>query len=306
MRILVIGAGAIGGYFGGRLVAEGRDVTFLVRPKRAALLAEKGLVIKSPTGDLTIPKPPTLLASDLKTPFDVVILSCKAYDLDDAIASFAPAVGPDSVIIPLLNGLKHLDTLDARFGAPRVMGGQCTIAAMLDAQGVITHLAPMQSLSFGERDNTISERARRIEASLKGAGFDVKASDAIVQEMWEKWVFLATLAGSTSLMRAPIGHVTDSPGGLDFVRDLRGEIASVAHAAGHETRAAFLERTSEMLFAKGSPLTASMLRDIRSNARIEADHVIGDLIARAEVSGLKVPLLRVVYVHLKAYESLLT
>ena len=306
MKILVIGAGAIGGYFGGRLLNAGRDVTFLVRPKRAALLADKGLLIKSPAGDLTIPKPPTVLASDLKTAFDVVILSCKAYDLHDAMASFAPAVGPNTAIIPLLNGMQHLDVLDAKFGKARVMGGQCTIAATLEADGTISHLTPMQSLSFGERDNTISERAKNIEALLKGAGFDVKASDTIVQEMWEKWVFLATLAGSTSVMRAPIGQITAAPGGEEFVRSLRGEIASVAKAAGHEPREVFLERTSGMLFAPGSPLTASMLRDIRSNARIEADHVIGDLISRADASQLKVPLLRVIYTHLKAYESLLT
>src|ERR1700754_927705 len=213
MRILVIGAGATGGYFGGRLLQAGRDVTFLVRAKRAELLAKNGLVIKSPIGDVTLREPPTVLAENLKTPFDIIILSCKAYDLDNAIASFAPAVGPDTAIIPFLNGMKHLDVLDAKFGIDRVMGGQCQIAATLDPQsGAILQLTPMHSMSFGERGAAKGDRAKRIEALLQGAMFDAKASDVIVQEMWEKWVFLATLAGSTSLMRAPAGHITAGRG----------------------------------------------------------------------------------------------
>lgn len=306
MKILVIGAGATGGYFGGRLLQAGRDVTFLVRPKRAELLAKNGLVIKSPVGDVTLPNPPTVLADNIKTPFDVIILSCKAYDLDDAIASFAPAVGPDTAIIPFLNGMKHLDVLDAKFSIDSVMGGQCQVAAMLDPQGIIVQLNPMHSMSFGERGTPKGDRTKRIEAALQGAMFEAKASDVIIQDMYEKWVFLATLAGSTSLMRAPAGHITGAPGGADFIRALRAEIASVADAAGHAPRPEFLERTSGLLFGPGSPITASMLRDIRSGARIEADQIIGDLIHRAETNkkgALSVPLLRIVYTHLKAYES---
>ena len=309
MRILVIGAGATGGYFGGRLLQAGRDVTFLVRPKRAELLAKNGLVIKSPAGDVTLKNPPTIVADKITAPFDVIILSCKAYDLEDAIASFAAAVGPDTAIIPFLNGMKHLDMLDAKFGIDRVMGGQCQIASMLDTEGVIHHLAPMQSMSFGERGTPKGDRAKRIEAALQGAMFETRASDVIMQEMYEKWVFLATLAGATSLMRAAAGHITGAPGGADFIRALRAEIASVAEAAGHAPRAEFLTRTEGLLFAPGSPLTASMLRDIRGNARIEADQIIGDLIHRAETnkkSALNVPLLRIVYTHLKVYEAQLT
>lgn len=306
MRILVIGAGATGGYFGGRLLQAGRDVTFLVRPKRAELLAKNGLVIKSPAGDVTLKNPPTIVADKITTPFDVIILSCKAYDLDDAMSSFAAAVGSDTAIIPFLNGMKHLDVLDAKFGVGGVMGGQCQIASMLDADGVIHHLAPMHSMSFGERGTPKGDRAKRIEAALQGSMFEARASDVIMQEMYEKWVFLATLAGATSLMRAPAGAITAAPGGEQFIRGLRAEIASVAEAAGHAPRAEFLARTDGLLFAPGSQMTASMLRDIRGNARIEADQIIGDLIHRAEANrngALNVPLLRIVYTHLKAYES---
>src|SRR6202047_1310743 len=170
MRILVVGAGAIGGYFGGRLLQAGRDVTFLVRPKRAAELARDGLVIKSPNGDLTLKNPPTVQANKLDEKFDVVLLSCKAFDLDDAIKSFAPAVGPQTAIIPLLNGMRHLEVLDESFGKDRVLGGQCGIAVMLDEHRHVVQLAPVfQSLTFGERDGTMSGRVRAI-AGLLAAG----------------------------------------------------------------------------------------------------------------------------------------
>jgi len=133
MRVLVVGAGAIGGYFGGRMLQAGRDITFLVRPRRAAELASAGLVIKSPNGDVTLKNPPTVQADAIKNKFDVVLLSCKAYDLTDAIKSFAPAVGPQTSIIPLLNGMLHLDVLDREFGRERVLGGLCAIAATLRA-----------------------------------------------------------------------------------------------------------------------------------------------------------------------------
>src|SRR5437588_1641768 len=162
MRILVVGAGAIGGYFGGRMLAAGRDVTFLVRPRRAAELADAGLVIKSPHGDVTLKNPPAVQADTLSETFDVVLLSCKAFDLDDAIKSFAPAVGPQTAIIPMLNGMLHLDILDNKFGRERVLGGLCAIAATLNEAREVVQLAPMQSLNFGERDGTMSDRVRAI------------------------------------------------------------------------------------------------------------------------------------------------
>src|SRR4030081_2045427 len=131
MRFLVVGAGAVGGYFGGRLLEAGRDVTFLVRPRRAEELAGPGLRIRSRLGDVTISKPPTIVRENLATAFDLVLLSCKAYDLAGAMTSFAPAVGSETVILPLLNGMRHLDVLDEKFGQDRVFGGQCFIAATL-------------------------------------------------------------------------------------------------------------------------------------------------------------------------------
>ncbi len=217
MRILVVGAGAIGGYFGGRMLEAGRDVTFLVRPRRAAELASAGLVIKSPNGDATLKNPPTVQADKLAEKFDVVLLSCKAFDLDDAIKSFAPAVGPQTSIIPLLNGMRHLDVLDRKFGRERVLGGLCAIAATLNEAREVVQLAPMQSLNFGERDGKLSDRVRAIAEVMASGITGSVASENIVQEMWEKWVFLASFAASTCLMRGPVGSILAVPGGKDFL-----------------------------------------------------------------------------------------
>src|SRR5579871_6374340 len=181
MRILVVGAGAIGGYFGGRMLQAGRDVTFLVRPRRAAELASAaGLVIKSPNGDATLTTPPTVQADKLDKTFDLVLLSCKAFDLDDAIRSFAPAVGPNTAILPLLNGMRHLDVLDQRFGSNAVLGGLCAIAVTLNEGREIVQLTPMQSLGFGERDGKITERVRAIADAMGSGKFGAAASEKVI------------------------------------------------------------------------------------------------------------------------------
>jgi 2-dehydropantoate 2-reductase len=303
MRILVVGAGAIGGYFGGRMLQAGRDITFLVRPKRATELAAAGLVIKSPNGDVTLKNPPTVQADRLNEKFDAVLLGCKAFDLDDAIESFAPAVGPQTAIIPLLNGMLHLDVLDRKFGRERVLGGLCTIAVTLNEHREVVQLNPIQSLNFGERDGKMSDRVRTIAEMMASGKFGSVASEHIIQEMWEKWVFLASLAASTCLMRTSVGNILASPGGKDFILGMLDECKAVATAEGYAPRAPFLERTLGMLTTEGSQLTASMFRDIKAGAPVEADHVIGDLIARGDADKVPVPRLRTAYTHLKAYEK---
>lgn len=297
MRILVVGAGAIGGYFGGRMAEAGEDVTFLVRARRAAQIAADGLVIRSPRGDLAHPAR-TVQADALGGPYDAVVLSCKAYDLDDAIASFAPAVGPDTAILPLLNGMRHLDVLIARFGDGAVLGGQCQIAATLEPDGTIRHLSDMQALSLGERHGRAAPRTEALGAALAGCGGRV--SGTIMQDMWEKWVFLASLACLSSLMRAAVGDVV-AAGGTEIAQGLFDEAAGIAAGQGHAPRPAFVERMRGTLGQAGLTLTASMLRDIERGNRIEADHIVGDLIARGVAADAR--LLRIAFVHLKAYEA---
>jgi 2-dehydropantoate 2-reductase len=303
MRILVVGAGAIGGYFGGRMLQAGRDITFLVRPRRAAELASAGLVIKSPSGDVTLTAPPNVQADKLDKTFDLVLLSCKAFDLEDAIKSFAPAVGPKTAILPLLNGMHHLDVLDQRFGASAELGGLCAIAATLNERREIVQLTPMQSLGFGERDGKLSDRVQAIADVMASGKFGAAASTQVIQDMWEKWVFLASLAASTCAMRAPVGNILAAPGGKDFILGILDECSAVASAEGHTPTGPFFERARGMLTAEGSQLTASMFRDIKVGAQVEADHVIGDLIARGDAAKVPVPKLRIAYTHLKAYQS---
>jgi len=301
MRILVVGAGAVGGYFGGRLLQAGRDVTFLVRPRRAAELAKHGLTIRSPVGDFRRASPPIVLQEDLAEPFDLVVLSCKAFDLEGAMASFAKAVGPATAILPLLNGMRHIDRLVERFGAERVLGGQCAISATLGADGAVVHLNDWHALSFGELDGSRSPRIKTIASALLNAGFAARLSDEIQQEMWEKWVFIATAAGITCLMRAAVGDYV-AAGAADLALGLLNDCASIAAAQGFPLREPALERARAAMITEGSPLKASMLRDIEGGKPVEGDQILGDLLRRAAKPD-DPSLLRIATLHVKAYEA---
>lgn len=301
MRILVVGAGAIGGYFGGRLLQAGRDVTFLLRPRRAAQIDATGLVIQSNSGNVTLRPAPHVTADGLRSSFDVIVVSCKAYDLPETITSFAPAVGPATMILPLLNGYRHIDDLTASFGASRVLGGLCMISAVLDPSGSIVHFGEMQRLVFGELDGTSSERVRGLEPILTGATFDARLSTSIGQEMWEKWVFIAALAGINALMRASVGDIV-AAGGEDLALGLYDECCAVARAHGHAPRDAAVGMARQILTMAGSPLTASLLKDIERGARTEGEHILGDLHRRGAEVPVETPLLRVAYAAVSAYE----
>jgi 2-dehydropantoate 2-reductase len=301
-RTLVLGAGATGGYFGGRLLEAGHEVSFLVRPQRASVLRKTGLVIHSPEGIARL-EPELVLAERLKGTYDLIILSCKAYDLDSAMEAVAPAVGKETAILPLLNGLKHYETLDARFGAERVLGGLCSIAVTVGEDGSILHLMPMHVLRFGERDGSRSPRIEALEEMTAIAKMDAKASKNIVLALWEKWVMLASLAGMTCLMRASVGDIMAVGCGRALTLQMLDECVTVATACGHAPRPAILEATRDLLTKPGSPATASMLRDVENGNPVEADHVLGDLVARGAEAGVQTPLLRTAYCHLKAYEE---
>ncbi|MEJ1965392.1 MAG: 2-dehydropantoate 2-reductase [Gammaproteobacteria bacterium] len=302
MRILVVGAGAIGGYFGGRLLQAGRDVTFLVRPRRAQQLRDRGLGIRSAAGNVDIANPPVVQADELRSAFDLVVLSCKSYDLEAAIESFAPAVGPQTSVLPLLNGMGHLDTLEAKFGSAAVLGGQCFISAALNADGSIQHLNESHTLTFGERSGGSTPRVRAIQKELSGAGFDASPSETILQDMWEKWIFIAAMAGLTCLMRASIGDVlaADGPG---IPSALLNECAQIAGSAGFAPRDAAVRRGQSVMTASGSTMMASMLRDIERGAQTEVEHILGDLVRRQNEASQGNSLLRLAYVHVKSYEA---
>ena len=302
MRILVLGAGAVGGYFGGRLVEGGADVTFLVRAQRRAALARDGLVVKSALGDLKLAVK-TLVAGEQTTPFDLVLLSCKAYDLGSAMDAIAPALAPESAVLPLLNGVAHLDVLAARFGGARVLGGCCYIGATLDAAGAILHMGRMQSLRFGEIDGTASPRVKTFADVLARTKIEAEASSAIRQAMWDKFVMLAALAATTTLTRSTVGEIMAAPSGETFMLATLAECAAVATAEGFPPAPAAYDGARRMLTQRGSGFTASMMRDLVKGGCTEGDHVIGDLVRRGVARRIDTPILRAALTNLEAHEA---
>jgi 2-dehydropantoate 2-reductase len=301
MRILVIGAGALGGYFGACLVRAGRDVTFMVRPRRAEQLARDGLRVASPHGDFDVPVT-TALAGTIGEPFDLILVGVKSYSLDEAMDQFAPAVGPDTMILPVLNGIGHLDRLIARFGAAHVMGCMANISAGVDAEGRITQFFPIHDLVYGEIADGPSERTSALQACFDGAGFNARVSDAVMQDMWEKFVQLGLGAGITCLMRASVGDILAAPGGREAMFQIFDECCAVATASGFKPRPAFIEFDTALITTVGSPLKWSMLRDIERGSTTEGEHILGDMVARARTLGVKTPILDLARTHVAAYE----
>jgi 2-dehydropantoate 2-reductase len=302
MRILVLGAGAVGGYFGGRLAEAGRDVTFLVRPARAALLAEHGLRVTSPLGDFTV-RPQLATAERVGEPYDLVILTAKHYDLDQAIAAIRPAVGRETAVLPLLNGLVHLDRLEAAFGPAAVLGGVAYVGASLQADGSIRHHNRLSGIAFGARGGGIGERTRAVAAEFADSKIDAPGTADVMLDMWEKFVMITTMAGMNCLMRGTIGEIAATADGADLVRQLLTENRAVAAASGHSPRDAYCDNIAAMLTEKGSVNNASMHHDLAHGSRTEADWIIGDMRRRAIELGIATPLLRAAYVHLQVYEN---
>ena len=308
MRILILGAGGTGGYFGGRLVQSGVDVTFLVRPARGLQLQRDGLVIRSPLGDAVVPVQHVtadgLGALAAERPFDLVILSCKAYDLDSALEAIAPAVSPRTSVLPILNGLRHYAALDARFGRDAVLGGLCFISAAKADDGAVLHLGKAAKLTFGERDDTgLSARVNAFAAACVQADVDCTASEHIGREQWIKYTFLTALAAATCLRRSDVGTIMASMDGEALLRGLYAECLAVAAAEEQPVPEAAQDTALATLTQPGSTLKASMLRDLEAGQPVEAAHIIGDMVERARGFGHDTPLLAAACADLQAYEA---
>ncbi len=301
MRLLAVGAGSTGGYFGGRLAQAGRDVTFLVRERRAAELRANGLQVISPHGSFNL-APKLVTAGKIDAPFDAVLLSVKAYSLDAALDDLAPAIGPGSVILPVLNGMKHVETLSSRFGRHAVAGCVCRIAACLDDQGRVVQLAKFHDLAYGELDGSSTPRMARLDAFMQNAGFDAKLSPVIAREMWEKWMMLATLGGVTCLMRGNVGEIVAVSGGSEFINRFLDEVVAVVSAAGIAPSEGAVAGARALLTAQGSTFTSSMFRDLQNGGPIEATQIIGDLVSRARQANIAAPLLTLADTHLSVYQ----
>jgi 2-dehydropantoate 2-reductase len=302
MKILVVGAGAVGGYFGALLAQAGRDVTFLVRPSRAQQLRSEGLRILSPHGNLTL-QPKTVTAEDLRDSFDIIFLSVKAQALDQTITDMKPAVGPDTMIYPVLNGMRHMDTLARSFGNHAILGGVCMVSTDLDEQGRIVQINPMQKLTYGELSGEITPRIRSFDEMMRNAGFETELSTNITQDMWHKWVMIASLGLVTCLLDGPIGEINAVPDGEQTILQAIGECAAVGAACGFplpQPIAAFLHQA---VTAKDSKLTSSMYRDLQKGVPTEVETILGDLLQHAHEHHLAAPLLQASTVRLRVNQN---
>lgn len=301
MKILILGAGAIGGYVGGRLHQSGADVTFLVREKRNEALRRDGLVIKSTKGDIT-QKVKTVTNGGEGGPYDLVLLTCKAYDLDSAMDAIAPAVGANTTIVPLLNGMRHLDVLDARFGVSNVTGGLARVGVAMSPKGEILHTSPFATISFGERDGKAARPVLgELDAAVRKAGIDGGLHGNIIQDLWDKWIMLCTLATMCCLMRGTSGDILEAAEGQAIMLETLEECRKVAAAAGCDPGEKGMANVRSFLTQKGSRFAASMLHDLEQGAMVEAEHVVGDMIQRAKLAGIPTPNLRLAYAHLQVY-----
>lgn len=308
MKILVLGAGGIGGYFGARLAEAGADVTFLVRPKRREQIARDGLRVESPLGNARLDVR-TVVAGEVRPDYDLVLFTCKAYDLESATDAIAPAVGPRAAagkacaVLPLLNGLAHFERLDERFGRANVMGGTCQINATLRGDGVVVHGDSLQRVLFGERDRAKSARAQAFAQVMATTRIDWKLSDDIVQDLWEKIVFLCALASTTCLFRGRVSEIVAAPGGREAMERALAANEQIARAAGHAPRPEMLDFSRKRLTDPAGTWSASMLRDLEAGRPVEADHIVGWMLGRARAQGVDDTILSLAYTHLKTYEA---
>jgi 2-dehydropantoate 2-reductase len=302
MSILVVGAGATGGYFGGRLVQAGRDVTFLVRERRAAALRECGLRIVGPASTEVI-EPRLVTAGDLTGVADVVLVTVKAAGLDAVIDEIGPAVGPGTAIVPVLNGMRHMEMLNSAFGSSRVLGGVALLATQLDDNGDVRQLNDLVSLRIGAQDGRRTQSVEQTLKLLSGAGFPVGVSDRIVAEMWSKWAFISAAAAVTCLLRGTVGEIVAVEGGDQVVRAIVEETGAIARGAGYPLPDSEVSQTLTTLTAPGSPFAPSMYRDLRQGRPVETETILGDLIAEGRKAGLQTPLLDAATVALRIYGS---
>jgi 2-dehydropantoate 2-reductase len=301
MTILVVGAGATGGFFGIRLAQAGREVTFLVRPQRAETLRRRGLRLIGLEHEESI-VPQLVTAEELHDPHDMVLLSVKATALRQAIEDLAPAVGPRTRIIPFLNGMAHMDELNARFGTTTVLGGVVRVATQVNGEGDIVQMAPWASMTVGAPDGRAKAPLKEYAAELAGAGFDFSRSDEIITAMWAKWAYISTISSVNCLMRGTVGDAVACPGGAELGPAILAEVAAVASSSGHPVPKRELKAARLAATAPGSALTTSLYRDLQDGNPTEVEQILGDLTRRARLAGLPTPLLDLATLNLRVYE----
>jgi 2-dehydropantoate 2-reductase len=299
MKILIVGAGGIGGFFGARLIQVGADVTYLLRDKRKALIDAKGLNIHTPTQSFTV-HPKTISAKELTPIYDLIILACKAYDLDDVIQSVQGA-SVRGCILPFLNGLAHMDKLDSVFGAERVLGGVAMLPTSILSDGSVRQFLPLNKMIVGARPGHAhaQELAQSFLSICQTAAFDSALSANIVQSLWDKWVSLASMAAMTTLTRANIGEIMQTQFGNELMSKIYHTCCEVAKAEGFPVSLDAQQNARSILTLKDSTASASMLRDLLSNQKTEHENVLGEMIRRAVSHAIECDVLKLAYTHLQ-------
>ncbi|AQU78127.1 ketopantoate reductase family protein [Planococcus faecalis] len=302
MKILIVGAGAIGGYFGGRLVEKGEDVTFLVRANKKEILEKTGLNIRSKNGDLQF-SPKLITKSDNSKPFDVVLISTKSYQLTTAIEDVQPFVGPETMILPLLNGIAHLQILIRAFGEEKVLGGLCFVESTLSDDGTIVQTSPVHQLVYGERTGQQTERIGKLELAFKGTKAEFVKSDDINQDMWHKYLFITAMSGITSMMETSIGPIRDLETGQHVIRVFLEELVAIMEKIGAPIAPAIAETQFQRINDMSAEMKSSMQRDIEKMQPTEAEHLQGYLLGKAKEVQLSVPILEIIFTKLMLYEQ---
>jgi 2-dehydropantoate 2-reductase len=303
MRVLVVGAGAVGGHFGTLLARAGVDVTFLVRGSRAEHLRSHGVTLVAPDGTRTTTPVATVTAPSLREPFDVVLLAVKSTAVAAALEDVAPAIGPGTGIVPLLNGIDHLSAIAERYDARHLLGGVSLVATQLDSDGAIRQLTTAGTLITGELSGRVTERLEEITGTFAPAAFTTVASTTIEQDMWEKWLLMAAGGAATVLYGGHVGQINPVVEGTDAIRGVIEESASVLEAAGHPARKDALANVTSTLTSPDSVFATSLYRDFRADRTTEVEPIIGALCRVASRHGVQVPLLRAAAVRLRVHEA---
>lgn len=301
MRILVVGAGAVGGYIAARMLEDGLDVTLLVREARKAQLLSGGLVVRSPQGDYE-GHPKIIVSGDESAPFDLVIIACKAYGLQDVLTQIKPYIHARTALLPFLNGYKHMHDIASAYPGQPLLGGVARIESTLDANGAIVHLSPYFSFVYGPFADLPDELYGQIKQALSSARVLTESPD-IRRSLWEKYSFISGLSGLTTLFQATVGEIRDVGEGIEWFRRIFGEIAGIIQAAGGAIPEDMAERNLKVAEGMSSGSTSSMLRDMRNGQPTEASHLHGYLLELAREHRVPAPLLEVVYQRLAVYEN---
>ena len=301
MKVLILGIGGLGGFFGAHLQKTNCDVTFLVTDKTKKLVSETGIKILSDFGNFKI-NPILITKKSLKINYDVIIISCKAYHLDEAIADLKPTQ-KNAIIIPLLNGQAHISKLEKAFKRENVFGGVAHVSSNTTSPGEIKHVGKIKRLTFGSRYEANKNIANEFYQLCRKADFQTMLSDNIDQDIWEKWIFIATIAGATTLFQTSIDNISKKPNGKIFIQNLWNECINISKENGYELRAEAKSLHEDLLFKSDVPFKASMLVDMEKKLMTEHEHIFFEFIKLGKKKKLNTSLLETCHLNMSIYED---